>query len=324
MVFVSSGATCARGRSAIPEFAPPLVFSSGQPTLTDLIQQTNRSLAIQTLASNTLTIDSQELAHKLSGSFRWERPHNLRLETKLFSSALGMPLAAGSNSDMFWLQIQRPSPTLYYASHDQFENQHGPRHVLPVSPLWLREAFGIVELDPNGQHEGPITRPDGRLQVTSFIPSPRGDYRRVLVMAAKTGTVEETLLYNQVGKLVAHARMSDHQYYAAIDWSLPHRVAVQLHPDVGEPLSFAVDAGLYLINQPVASSNGFMLPDSTGMSTVDLVQANASMQSASLPAQRTLATPVSTGGQTLTPTPPVYRTDTASPTSPGWQNYIVR
>jgi hypothetical protein len=302
VLLVSSGATCARSRSTIAEFNPPPIFTQGTPQLEELIVQVNRSLSIQSLSSNTLSIDSPDLAYKLGGNFAWERPHNLRLETRLFSSALGTPLAAGSNSEVFWLQTQRPSPTVYYANHDQFEQQLGPRHVLPVSPLWLREAFGIVEMDPNGRHEPPIAQADGKLQVVSWIPSPRGSYRRVLVLAPITGTIEQTMLYNHHGHLVAHARLSDHQYYAAIDWSLPHRVQVQLQPDHGEPLSFEVSVGFYNVNERMRGSTSFEFPDTTGLSRVELVSANASLQR-----QLETPTPTAPASNGVSALPPIYR-----------------
>lgn len=339
VLMACGGATCTQRRSAIPEFNPPPLFTQGTPTLADLVEKTNRSLAIQSLSSNSLSIDSPDLAYKLSGNFNWQRPHNLRLETKLFTSALGTPLAAGSNSEMFWLVAQRPTPTIYYASHNEFEGQQGPRHVLPVSPLWLREAFGIVELDPTGRHEQPLIRPDGKLQVVSYVASSRGDYKRVLVMAPITGTIENTLLYDQNGKLIASAQLSDHQYYSAIDWSLPHKIQVQLQPDVGEPLIFKMEVGYYSINESKTRSEQFSFPDTTGLSAVDLVRTNAQLQrqtvvpnsgwgentpspmpSNPLPPG---AQPTSQGVST-TATPPVYRAANAESLDAQWQKYLAR
>lgn len=314
---VSSGATCARSRSVIPEFNPPPLFTQGTPQLDEVIEGINRSLSIQSLSSNTLSIDSPELAYKLGGNFAWERPHNLRLETRLFSSALGTPLAAGSNSEVFWLQAQRPSPTIFYANHDEFEQQQGPRHVLPISPLWLREAFGIVEMDPGGRHENPVAQADGRLQIVSWIPSPRGNYRRVLVLAPITGTIEETMLYNDQGKLVAHARLSEHIYSPALDWSLPHQVQVQLYPDVGEPIAFQVSVGFYNVNEN-STGTSFEFPDTTGLSQVDLVSANASLQQY----QSDVYQPPPAGNTSSIP--PVYRNASANPMQGAWPGNRIR
>ncbi|MEO8272169.1 MAG: hypothetical protein ABI557_20835, partial [Aureliella sp.] len=66
IVFVSGGATCARKRM-IPEFAPPVVFRA-TPSLAELTERINHSLAVQQLESNSMTITSPEMSAKLAGS----------------------------------------------------------------------------------------------------------------------------------------------------------------------------------------------------------------------------------------------------------------
>ena len=341
---VCGGATCARKRSLIPEFNPPPVFTQGTPTLEQVLLQTNHSIAIQSLSSNSLTITSPEIPFALNGHFRWERPDKFRLETKMLSSALGAQLAAGSNSDLFWLQTSRPSPTIFYARHDEFEAQQGSRHVLPVSPLWLREAFGVIDLDPMGSHHGPTTRADGKLELVSQIESLRGGYKRVLVMAPTTATLEETYLYDAAGKLIASARMSQHQFYSSVQWSLPHQVQVQLMPDVGETIAFTVDVGYYQINEPSAA-NSFAFPDTTGLNTVDLVRINGVQPSpiampanlpgamqpitatnASFPATQPVMTqlPSQPAVQASPITTPVYRTQPQATSMQNWQDNLRR
>ncbi len=296
--FVCGGATCARKRT-ISEFAPPNIFQQ-TPSFEELSHYTNRSLAIERIESNTLTITSPDFAGKLNGTLQWERPHNFNLQAYMGSRLMGTVLAAGSNADEFWLQTQG---TLYRARHDEFEAQTGPRHILPVSPLWLREALGIVEFDPTFEHEGPLVRTDGRLEVRSLIPSPRGSYRRVLVFAPSTGTVEETLLYDQTGKMVASAQQSQHEYYSAINSSLPHHVIVQLQPDQGPGMSFTIEVGFYLLNQaPNAQSNAFVSPDPTGLLLRDLVNENAQMGQAAA-------------------VQPVYRSTSVQPYADGLQGF---
>jgi hypothetical protein len=231
---------------------------------------------------------------QLSGNLQWERPHNFSLRANMgFSRTV---LAAGSNRDEFWLQSQMPPPpTLYYARHDDFEAQLGPRRFLPVSPLWLREALGIVEFDPTFEHEGPLVRVDNKLEVRSLIPSPRGAYHRVVVFAPNTLAIEETRLYDQSGKLVASAQQSNHKYFPEIQASLPLKVIVELIPDDGDTLSFTIDVGFYLLNQTVnPHTTAFTMPDATGLSQVDLVQENAR------------------AGQPPVMVPPVYRANAAS------------
>ena len=190
-----------------------------------------------------------------------------------------------------------PPPTLYSARHDDFENQLGPRHILPVSPLWLREALGIIEFDPTYEHEGPHVRSDNKLEVKSLIPSPRGPYVRVVVFAPHTLAIEETRLYDQSMKMVARAQQSDHEYFSVAQASLPHKVIIELIPDSGETLSFTIDVGFYLINQAAnPNTTAFTKPDATGLSQVDLVQLNFNAQ----------------GGQSNVAVPPVYRSSNAA------------
>ncbi len=296
------------------EFAPPVVFTS-PPTLEQLIEFENRSLAIERIESNTVTISSPEMGgQKISGDIQWERPYNFAIRAYFGSRAFGTALAAGSNQEEFWLQQSSP-PTLYFARHDAFDAQPGPRHILPVSPLWFREAMGIVEFSPSWQHDGPHLRTDGKLEVQSWIPSARGSYRRVLAFDPKTGAVSETTLYDPDGRMVARALQSQHEYYSAIGYSLPHKVIVQLQsddlPGQGpsiENLSFTMEIGFYSINQPSnARSSPFIKPDATGMTQVDLVSLNAS-------------------GPAAAPIPPVYRSTQLHPPSPtlGTRTPIMR
>ncbi len=306
IAFVSGGATCPKRGTLRDEFRPPVVWTE-TPTLQQVADHVNRSLAIDQLASNNLSVTSPDYSGKLTGNFQWERPHKFTFEAYIMK-ALGVNLAAGSNEQMFWLQSSSP-PTVYFARHDEFESQPGTRYVLPVSPLWLREALGVIEFDPAGQHEEPTVRADGKVEVVSYIPSPgkvelvshnpspRGAYRRVLTLSPTLGTIEQTRLYDVTGKLVAMAQQSDHEYFSDIDWSLPHNVIVQLYPDEGPALSFTIDVGFYLRNQPPNTDpDAYNPPDPTGLSTVNLVQYNQS-QAAVQPTPPTYTPTEPTGSQ---------------------------
>ena len=287
LVFATTGATCARRETLQRNFRPPVIFEQ-TPTLAEVTQHLNRSLAIHRIESNSLTVSSPNIPVKLTGSLIWERTENFSLQAYPFTRAMmGNGLIAGSNPEMFWLQTQGD---LFYARYDEFNRQSGPRKILPVSPLWLREAMGIVEMNPSYRHDAPLRRGDGKLQVVTYIPSqpfdPRfpqqnTEYKRVLILDGSFGTIEQTLLYNPAGKLVAQATQSEHDDLESseIGWPLPHRIDVQLHPDEGESLAFTVEVGFYLLNDDAsATASTFTLPDLTGLSTYDLVKMNASLQ----------------------------------------------
>jgi hypothetical protein len=295
ITFVAGGATCANRRQTIRnEFLPPVVFDE-VPTLQQIAERVNHSRAITQLESATLTISSPEMAINLRGELAWERspallgtkiPDNFSLKGYAGSQVFGTPLAAGSNADLFWMQMQAPGtpPTIFYAKHREFDNQLGPRHILPVSPLWLSEALGIIDFDPNGQHDAPQQRVDGKIEVVSYIPTARGTYRRVLVLDAQTGVIEQTILNDPASKMVAMALQSDHQYYSAVDWNLPHNVSIQMQPDDGPPLAFTIEIGFYSMNSPAKTDpNAFAPPDPTGLVMHNLVELNGGKASAGTP-----------------------------------------
>lgn len=278
IVFPFGGATCSP-RKSIPDFAPPVVFEK-PPTLENVVQQLNKYQAVERLNSSSITLTSPDMSGSLKGNLSWHRAMDFRLQAYPGTRLLGNVIDAGSNSDAFWLQTGAGGPpTLYYARHDEFEMQTAPRRILPVSPLWIREALGIVEFDPNLPHEGPIERADGKYEIRSLIPSPRGNYRRFVVIEPKHATVRELWLEDPSGKMVARAFQSQHQYYNAIDATLPHRVDLQLIAGDGEKISMAIEVYSYTVNQVNGDETlRYTMPDPTGMSVVDLVKANAQMQ----------------------------------------------
>ena len=279
ILFPCGGATCARRRPTA-EFTPPIIFEE-KPTLEQLIEKLNRTQAIERMNCATVTLSSADVSTPLSGNLSWHRPHDFRLQayptgTRMFGDALD----AGSNEEAFWLLTKVPGEphTLYYAQHQQFDTQTGPRRILPVSPLWIREALGVIEFDPNWVHDGPLERPDGKVEIRSLIPSPRGSYERIVIVEPTRVTVQQLVLKDPDGKVVASAQQSDHQYYSAVDTSLPHRVDLQLQANDGPVLAFTVRIGWYTLNEAAGDEAlRYVMPNPSGLSVVDLVQANAMM-----------------------------------------------
>lgn len=280
-LFVTTGATCFPSRKPLGDvFTPPVIFEQA-PTLEQLSEQINHSLAIQSIESNTLKVSSPDMPVRLDGHIVWERPYNFSLQAYMGSSLFGTALAAGTTQDVFWLKRQLPlSSDLYFARAEEFENQQGPRRILPVSPVWLREAMGIVEMDPRFPHRISSVRPDGKMEVETTIRSNRGKYIRKLVLDPKTAILYETTLYevaqhDSQPRMIAHAAQSEHQYHGEFDGNLPHRVDVSLVPDGGETLAFTVEIGSYLINQSSSTTaDTFAIPDATGLNQYDLVRLN--------------------------------------------------
>lgn len=279
VIFPCGGATCAR-RRPVAEFTPPIVFEE-KPTLDQLLEKLNRTAAIERLNCGTVTLSSPESSTELSGNLSWHRPSNFRLQAYPGATRmLGDALDAGSNDEAFWLLTKVPGQPhmLYYAQHEQFDSQTGPRRILPVSPLWIREALGVIEFDPAWQHDGPLERADGKVEIRSLIPSPRGTYQRIVIVEPTRATVQQLVLLDPDGKMVASAQQSEHQFYPSVDAALPHRVDLQLQPNEGDVMAFTLRIGFYTLNQVVGDEAlRYVMPNASGLQVVDLVQANASL-----------------------------------------------
>ncbi|MDZ4848845.1 MAG: hypothetical protein SGI77_06100 [Pirellulaceae bacterium] len=269
--FVTSGATCIPRRSH-NEFQPPALFQTA-PDINQLTEVINRTRAIQQLQSNAVTVRIPDVP-TLSAKIVWERPRRFRMTGGL-SRMTGTDFDLGSNDDVFWMATRHgPSPTLYYARHDQFASQID-RQILPVSPEWLIEAMGIVDLDPNTMIGTPRPQADGLIEIESAIASPIGQYRRTILVDPKYGLVRQILLRDPSGRLIGSSILSNHQYYQAIQTSLPHNAKVQLIPSGGPPMNLEVDVGFYTVNDNQGQDDArWTPPQPAGYTTVDLVQFN--------------------------------------------------
>jgi hypothetical protein len=272
VVTAGMGATCIPKRN-IPEFQPKPVFTN-QPSTDQLIEVLNRSRAIQSLQSNFVTVNPNKMRN-LDATLVWQRQRLFRM-TGGVSRMLGNNFEVGSNDEWFWMAIRGfGTPQLYVARHAEFEAQP-VRRVLPISPLWIIEAMGVIEVDPN-QPVQQVARPDGMLEWTTFVPSSTGTYTRTLVVDPRFALTRQIFLKDPTGRLVATAVQSEHEYYPSIGLSLPHRVVIQLSPVIDPPTEIDITVGKYAVNSLDAASSGasgYELHNTNGYEVVNLVQFN--------------------------------------------------
>ncbi|GAB5405820.1 MAG: hypothetical protein Aurels2KO_40510 [Aureliella sp.] len=271
------GATCVPRSNPADLYAPKVVFEE-PPTLNALMDQVNHTTAINVIESNSLKVSSPEIQFRLNGAMTWERHMKFHFEARPpGGNMLPAVIAAGSDDQNFWAKFTFPNRLLVHARYDEFESQLGERKILPVSPIWIREALGIIEFDPRYAHSGPNPMADGKVVIETQIPSSRGGYLRKVVLDPRLATIHQTMLYEvKSGRMIANAHMSKHQLYGEFDGTLPHKIDVTITPSGSPPLIFGVEVGNYLINQPtVGGEERFAIPDSTGIQTFDLTQLNS-------------------------------------------------
>ena len=250
---------------------PPEVFLESPP-LDQVIQVINSNTdRIQQLQTENATLKVQGTP-TLRANIAFERPRNFRLRAELFQFT-GREVDLGSNDQLFWFWVRRDvQPAVYFAQHDQFITSGGAQ-LVPVEPLRLVESMGLVRLDPQGRHQGPIPSEAGAFEVRSQLPSPRGDLTRVMKVDAKYGWVLEQHLFDADGSLLLSTQADRHRYYSQEGVSLPHHLRVQLTPGRPTQMAFEVDVSSYLINRLYGEpTNLWAMPDIDGYPLVDIAR----------------------------------------------------
>lgn len=278
--FVSGGATCAR-RGPAQIFPPPPPILSATPPLQEVVAAVNRTSVIRELSSNSTTVDvvSEPTIPKLSAiiALRKEKEFRLRASVPVIGTSMDM----GSNNALFWFEVPESmsSRTLYYASHEQYQNQLH-RAVLPVDPTWVMDSLGLVQIDPSTVTQGPIRTQDGKLAIVSSLnnrnnsalTSTGGGFQRVCYIDAQAGHVTDQMMYSPTGQLIARSSASNHQFYPDQQCSLPHTIEIELLPPGAKPMQLRIDVGSYAINQILSGDpNLFTMPQGAN-NVVDLTQ----------------------------------------------------
>lgn len=266
LTLVTGGATCMPRRS-IPEFQPKPLFTT-PPALDQLTEAINRSRNVQSLQSNSVTVNVNN-ERTINTNVTWAREKRFRMTASVAGFA-GVDI--GSNDEVFWMAIRGGlTKEMYFARHVEFESQVD-RPVLPVSPIWLIQAMGICEIKSRLVQD-PVTRADGLVELTTEEPSPIGNYTRTLVVDPKYGFTRQVFLRDPTGRLVANAQQSKHEYYASVQSSLPHHIKVQLIPSGSPLLEIDISIASYVVNS-LATDNmtQFVMPNTNGYQVVNLGQ----------------------------------------------------
>jgi hypothetical protein len=298
---------------------PPEAFS-GTPNLENIVYVLNANTQrVQRLQTENATLRVEGMP-ALRANLAYEQPRHLRLQAQL-SQFTGRELDMGSNDELFWFWIRRDTqPSVYFARHANFAVSPA-RDLIPVEPDRLIDTLGLVYLDPAGQHSGPIAH--GNLwEVTSRIPSPRGDLTRVLLVDAKYGWAAQQQWYDVNGQLVLSARADRQRFYRDEAVTMPHHIEVALLPGQPSQLAFDLDVGSYAINRVAGdSSELWTMPQIEGYSQVDITDPQFRPPVAAVPpaaSGRPLGPPLTGGNPYGSAAPP--RTATMA----NYRGYSVR
>ena len=115
---------------------------------------------------------------------------------------------------------------LYFCNHERFA-QSAARQMFPVEPQWLVEALGLVTFVSTDQHREPQRVGRGRLRIESTIARREGLRRRVVEVDEETAAVVATHMYDENGKLLATALLSEHERDETSGAVLPRQVEIR-------------------------------------------------------------------------------------------------
>lgn len=269
VLWSASGASCPTLRQ--PLASPSPTMFAGPPSLAEVIAAVNATSGqIQQLQTDSATLSVQGMP-TLRAALAAGPPRNFRLRANFIG--VGEVLDLGSNDHVFWVMVDVPQlmsdvpRAVYFARHDQYLHSE-VRRMLPIQPQWLVEAFGLVYLDPAGQHEGPYQRGPGELEIRTRIPSPEGDLTKIIVLHDRFGWIQQQHWYDARGQLMASVFASQHQYEPTAAISLPHLVEVRLPPPA-QPLQIRVQT--YVVNQMYSDpAQLWAMPAFVGFPVIDL------------------------------------------------------
>jgi hypothetical protein len=251
-----------------PVFSPVLQPNASLSQVIDAVN--NNSRQIRSFSTNQVKLSGPGIpvSSMLSTNIAFERPRRLRITA---GTAMGDELDIGSNDELFWFWVRRaePSATLF-CRHDQFASCEAAQRI-PIEPNWMIEAFGIAEFSPNEQHQGPVRRPDGRLEILTVRQTPCGPATKKTVVDAITALVHEQHLYDYQGRVVASAVAREHRLDPLTNLVMPRIVDLQC-PQA--QFSMQVNLGNATINGPAANPTRWAMPSRPRWPVVNLADPN--------------------------------------------------
>jgi len=284
LLVAAGGAGCPRmmGQySNMPRMLPP------QPSLEQVIAVVNRnSDQIQSFSTDQASI-SVTGAPTLRASVAMERPARFRLQADTALTP-GPEFDLGSNEEMFWFWFRGdPQQAVYYCRHDQFA-QSAARDAIPIAPAELIDALGLARFDPALPHQGPVLRPDGRLEIRTIRETDEGPVTRI-TWVNPGGWIVGQFFYDAQGQLALQTVASGHRRDPLSGLVMPTVVDVFCPPSKLRPSPFRmrINLGNVAINAPSATRpERWQMPSYEGSRFVDLGDPNVRFEPAPVAGRR--------------------------------------
>lgn len=226
----------------------------------------------------------------LRGTLAVEKPDRMRLKAGLLGVS-EMGIDVGSNSDRFWIWSKATQrgmqPAIFFARHSDYQNSE-IRQMIPLEPMWLIDALGLVTFSPTDRHEGPFRRKDGRYEIHTYHRRPTGTVTRVSAIDPQFGWINQQAFYDSNGRRIGYVDSIKHEFYPELNVSLPKRIELHFFQPDGTSMRLAVDASAYKLNSMYGDPEKlWSMPNPSDVQIVDL--AGAPVQAAAVEPDRAQA-----------------------------------
>lgn len=233
------------------------------PQVEEVVDHLNRNVEkLQAWRADSIKIRANNMP--LSGTLAVERGRHLRL---VVNSIAGNEVDLGSNDDLFWIWAKRmPPPEYIYCRHEQADQVRQAMGI-PFEPDWLMQALGVAPISTdNTKLEIEPRLKQARLvqHVTSAHGRP---LRKVVLVDLRRGVILEHSIYDFNGRMIATARLDDHQLDRATGVVLPRRVKLDWPQN---EMSLVMNLGHVEVNPRSIPSQIWDMPPMQGYQMVDL------------------------------------------------------
>jgi hypothetical protein len=248
-------------------------------TLTDVVAQINaNNRQIPTLRAagefEANIVDANKRKQFVNGSvvLLMRKPYEFRMVGR--KDVAGQVFELGSTENEYWMIVRPEADTMWWGTYDQIE--HADPTLIPIRPDLLMQVLAVGDLDTDLTREpAPVMRfnndADAYMLVWVVRSPDRFIAQREIWYDRQTKRPKLVLLFDENGRIVVRAYLSDHKAIAVDQNSSPPTIAARYKiflPDSGTRLEMKLE-DVKLTQNGVPKEGSIRFPgESAGVSNI--------------------------------------------------------
>ncbi|MDO4628964.1 MAG: hypothetical protein Q4C70_07245 [Planctomycetia bacterium] len=265
-----SGNPFQRSTPTTPTDAPII---STQATVSEVILLVNQHVSrVQSFSTRNATLDGEGIFN-LKGEIAFQRPNNFRL---IGSHAVtGTELDVGRNPDVMWMWIGKAEPKAMYFCRNADYAACETNLNLSINPLWVIDAMGFGQLDPNMPYEGPAPIDDRHIELRVRETTSSGETQTKIVVINRDYALPAAIrIYDRLDQLIADARVKSYRKDPETGIVIPQSIAINCPKEnQGKGMRFTINYGTPELNRLDANNaHLWKMPAYQGYPPVNMAQ----------------------------------------------------